>query len=69
MASESSVEAYTRALKMGCKCLERKFLNNQDTVNVLNTSCLLKRSRQTGQTRIRLLLKKQSDQALLCLLF
>ena len=24
MASESSVEAYTRALKMGCKCLECK---------------------------------------------
>ena len=34
-----------------------------------NTSCLLKRPRQTGQTQIRLLLKKQSDQSLLYLVF
>ena len=37
---------------------------------ISNTSCLLKRpSRQTAQTQIRLLLKKQSDQDLPCLLF
>ena len=35
----------------------------------LNASCLPKRPRQTGQTQIRLLLKKQSDQGLPCLLF
>ena len=36
---------------------------------ISNTNHLPKRSRQTGQTQIRLLLKKQSDQGLLCLLF
>ena len=36
---------------------------------ILNTSCLPKRPRQTVQTQIRLLLKKQSDQGLPCLLF
>ena len=36
---------------------------------ILNNSCLLKRPRQTVQTQIRLLLKKQSDQGLPCLLF
>ena len=36
---------------------------------ILNKSCVPKRSRQTGQTQIRLLLKKQSDQGLPCLLF
>ena len=36
---------------------------------ILNTSWLQKRSRQTVQTKIRLLLKKQSDQGLPCLLF
>ena len=36
---------------------------------ISNTSCLPKRRRQTGQTQIRLLLKKQSDQGLPCLLF
>ena len=35
----------------------------------LNPSCLPKRPRQTPQTQIRLLQKKQSDQGLLCLLF
>ena len=35
---------------------------------ILNTSCMLKQPRQTGQTQIRLLLKKQSDQGLPCLL-
>ena len=34
-----------------------------------NTSCLPKRHRQKVQTKIRLLLKKQSDQGLLCFLF
>ena len=41
-------------------------------VNVLkisNTSCLSKIPRQTRQTQIRLLLKKQSDQGPPCLLF
>ena len=36
---------------------------------ISNTDHLPKRSRQTGQTQIRLLLKKQSDQGLPFLLF
>ena len=36
--------------------------------NFLNTSVLPKRHRQTVQTQIRLLLKKQPDQSLPCLL-
>ena len=36
---------------------------------VLNTSFLPKRRRQTAQTQIRLLLKKQSDHGIPCLLF
>ena len=36
---------------------------------ILNTSCLQKWPRQTAQTQIRLLLKKQSDQGLHYLLF
>ena len=36
---------------------------------ILNTSCLLKRPRQTAQTKIRMLLKKQSDQDLPYLLY
>ena len=46
-----------------------------DTVNyskcskIMNASCLLKRPKQTGQTQIRMLLQKQSDQGLTCLLF
>ena len=36
---------------------------------ILNMGCLLKRPRQTMQTQIRLLLKKQSDQDLPCLPF
>ena len=36
---------------------------------ISNTSRLPKRHRQTAQIQIRLLLKKQSDQVLLCLLF
>ena len=35
---------------------------------ISNTSCLQKRPRQTVQTHIRLLLKKQSDHDLPCLL-
>ena len=35
---------------------------------VLKTNCLPKRTRQTVQTQIRLLPKKQSDQGLPCLL-
>ena len=38
-------------------------------LKISNTSCLSKRARQTEQTQIRLLLKKQSDQGLPCLLF
>ena len=37
--------------------------------NISHTRCLLIRPRQTRQTRIRLLLKKQSDQGLPCLPF
>ena len=36
---------------------------------ISNTGCLTKRSRQTRQTQIRLLLMKQSDRGLPCLLF
>ena len=36
---------------------------------IWNTSCMLKRPRKTVQTKIRLLLKKQSDQGLPCMLF
>ena len=36
---------------------------------ISHTSCLPKRPRQTAQTQIRLLLKKQSDQGLPHLLF
>ena len=36
---------------------------------LLNTSCVSGRPRQTMQIQIRLLLKKQSDQGLPCLLF
>ena len=36
---------------------------------VLNNSCMSERPSQTEQTQIRLLLKKQSDQGLPCLLF
>ena len=38
-------------------------------VLILNTSCLPNRPGQTVQTMIRLLLQKQSDQGLRCLLF
>ena len=36
---------------------------------ISNTSCLPNRPRQIAQTQIRLLLKKQADQGLPCLLF
>ena len=36
---------------------------------ISNTSCLPKRARQTVQAQIRLLLLKQSDQCIHCLLF
>ena len=45
------------------------FLKNCKFSKISNTSYLLKGPRQTGQTQIRLLLKKQSDQGLPCLLF
>ena len=47
-------------------------INSEDTINVLKIrtlSCLPKKPRQIAQTRIRLLLQKQSDQGLHCLLF
>ena len=43
--------------------------NKKNIANISNTSCLPKIPRQTVQTKIRLLLKKQSDQGLPCLLF
>ena len=48
------------------------FRDYRTIVNVLKFQTLVayqKRSRQTGKTKIRLLLKKQSDQGLPCLLF
>ena len=46
------------------------FLSRKDNCSkIANTSCLPKRPRQTGQSLIRLLLKKQSDQGLPWLLF
>ena len=36
---------------------------------ISNTSCLQKRSRQTAQTQVRLLLRNRSDQGLPCLLY
>ena len=44
-------------------------MSNEDTVNVLKFQTLFACLRQTGQTQIRLLRKKQSDQDLPCLLF
>ena len=53
------------------KVLPLAELKIKNLVNVLisNTSCLTKRPRQTVQTQIRLLLKKQSVHGLPCLLF
>ena len=47
-----------------------KFLNSSydKCFKISNTSCLLKRPRQTVQSQIRQLLKKQSDLGLPCLL-
>ena len=45
-----------------------KIMNYIKCSKILNTSCLPKRPRQTGQTQIRLLLKKQSDLGLPSLL-
>ena len=42
---------------------------NSKCSKILNTSCRSKRPKQTEQTKIRLLLKKQSDQGLPCLLY
>ena len=55
-------------ISKGCK--ESNQTNK--TINALKfrtLGCLSKRHRQTAQTQIRLLLKKQSDQGLPCLLF
>ena len=41
-----------------------KIMNCIKCSKILNSSCLPKRPRQMGQTQIRLLLKKQSDQGL-----
>ena len=43
--------------------------SNAYVLKFRTVACLLKKPRQTGQTWIRLLLKKQSDQGLPCLLF
>ena len=40
-----------------------------NVLNISTASCLTKRPRQTDQTQTRLLLMKQSDQCLSCLLF
>ena len=45
-----------------------KIANYGKCSKILNASCLLKRTRQTVQTQIRLPLQKQSDQGLLCFL-
>ena len=47
---------------------EINFINMVDVLT-FEHNCLPKRSRETEQTQIRLLLKKQSDQGLPCLLF
>ena len=57
-----------------CRMLGYRFaqiliLKQSKCSKLTNTSCFPKRSRQTGQTQIRLLLQKQSDQSLPCLLF
>ena len=43
--------------------------SNNKCSKILNTGCLPKGPRQTGQTQIRLLLRKQSDHDLPFLLF
>ena len=50
------------------KCLQNNLLYSK-CAKFSNTCCLSKRSRQTTGTQIKLLLKKQSDQGLPCLLF
>ena len=51
------------------KALNSLLVSMGNALKFLNTRSLPKRSRQTAQTQIRLLLKKQSDQGLCCLLF
>ena len=41
----------------------------ENSIPTTNKVCMSKRPQQTAQTQIRLLLKKQSDQGLPCLLF
>ena len=49
--------------------IQRVLLKYGKCSKILNTSCLPKMPRTTVQTQVRLLLKKQSDQGLTCLLF
>ena len=49
--------------------IELQIISNDKCFKISVTKCLPKRPRQTGQTQIRLLLMKQSDQGLPCLLF
>ena len=54
-----------KAEKLGCVCMHKTFQTEELTVQIL---CIgTDRSQQTVQTKIRLLLKKQSDQGLRCL--
>ena len=50
--------SYAVSIQRYCRCSK-----------ILNTSCLPKGPRQTVKSQVRLLLKKQSEQVLLCLLF
>ena len=59
-----STKTYDVGIQKNCR-IEK----NVKCSKILNSSWLQKRSRQTAQTQIRLLLKKQSDQVLPFLLF
>ena len=60
---------------LGPNCFQRLLIDSTSRQSyhkfskISDTSCLPIRPRQTAQTQIRLLLKKQSDQGLPCLLF
>ena len=53
-----------RYVKASDRCFYMKIMNYDKCSKILSTSCLLNRPRQMGQTQIRLLLQKQSDQGL-----
>ena len=67
--SSESVDYFSRTMETKlemCQCDTDSFVKGS---KILNTSCLLKQPRQTVQTKIRLLLKKQSGRGLHFLLF